>query len=186
MKKKAVFVLGTMDFKAVKRGAAFLDSTLDLLDKVSEQAGVDAEIVLCMQDPLTAGRGKGKPRMKQKDIMAERPRVLDEIGHARPDFVMCFGPVATACVFGKGSLAEGELLRQAHHPLGEDQPPVFVTFGLENVRFKAGLAKWLSLDVQSAAHGWRETEWGDYTVLLPGTEGWDACPSQLMYALMKR
>lgn len=177
--KKAVFVLGTMDYKAVKKGEAFLESTLDLLDSVATKAGVDAELIFCMQDPLTAGKSKGKPRVKQKDIMAERPRVLSEISHAKPDFVMCFGPVATACVFGKGNVSEGEALRQAHYPLGEDQPPVFVTFGMANVRYKAGLAPWLALDVQSAAHGYRETEWGDYLVLLPGTPEWDSCPPEL-------
>lgn len=179
--KKAVFVLGTFDYKAVRKGDSFTDQTLDLLDEIATRANVDASIVVCIQDPVLAGKPRNK--IKQKQIMEEQGRVLDEIGYAKPDFVVCFGPVATACVFGKGNLAEGELLRRAHYPLGEDQPPVFVTFGMDNVRYKAGLAKWLAMDVQAAAHGYGETEFGDYTVLQPGTEEWDIPPDDLMLDL---
>ena len=184
MKKRAVFVLGTFDAKAIRKGDAYLDSTLDLLDEVAERAGVDASLVTCVQDPLLASKGKSK--IKQKDIMEEQGRVLDEIGYAKPDFVVCFGPVATACVFGKGNLSEGEMLRRAHCPLGEDQPPVYVTFGMENVRYKAGLAKWLALDVQAAAHGYSEPEYGHYEVLLPGTAEWDERPLQLQQSLAEK
>ena len=182
--KTAVFVLGTFDYKAIRKGDSYLDSTLDLLDQVAQRADVDAKLVTVMQDPLAAGKPRNK--IKQKDIMEEQGRVLNEIGYAKPDFVVCFGPVATACVFGKGNLAEGELLRRAHYPLGQDQPPVYVTFGIDNVRYKAGLAKWLALDVQAAAHGYSEPEFGEYTVLLPGEEGWEQCPGQLTYALTRR
>ena len=179
--KHAVFVVGTMDYASIKKGNPFLESTLNLLDSIADRAGVNAELVLVMQDPLSAGKAKAK--IKQKAIMEEQPRVLSEIGHAKPDFVMCFGPVATACVFGKGNLVEGEMLRHGHQPLGEDGPPVFVTFGIANVRYKAGLAPWLAMDVAAAARGHRETEWGDYTVLLPGTKEWNECPKELQHLL---
>ena len=184
MKKKAVFVLGTFDMKAIRKGDAYLDSTLDLLDEVAERAGVDASLVTCVRDPLLAGRGKSK--IKQKDIMDEQGRVLDEIGYAKPDFVMCFGPVATACVFGKGNLSEGEMLRRAHYPLGEDQPPVYVTFGMENVRYKAGLAKWLAMDVQAAVHGHSEPQHGEYLILQPDMKEWNECPSLLTSVSTRR
>ena len=173
--KKAVFVLGSMEYKAVRRGESMTNEGMDLLNRVA--GDVDATIVFATQDPLHAG--KNKTKIKMKPLHENRARVLSEIGDARPDFVMCFGPVASACVFGKGNLVEGELLRRAHYPLGLDQPPVFVTFGMENVKFKAGLAKWLELDIVSAANGWKETEWGDYTILLPGDKMWDEVPAEL-------
>lgn len=175
MTKKAVFVLGSMEYRAVRRGDSITNETMDMLNRVAGEVG--ATIVFATQDPLHAGKNKAK--IKMANLNKERPRVLTEIGDAHPDFVMCFGPVASACVFGKGNLVEGELLRQAHYPLGEDQAPVFVTFGMENVRYKAGLEKWLALDIQSAANGWKETEWGDYTILLPGTPEWDEMPEEL-------
>lgn len=177
--KKAVFVMERFDPKAVRKGDGFLDATVDLLDEVAERAGVVASLVTVVQDPLTCLRPKTK--IKQSEIMEQQGRVLDEIGYAKPDFVVCFGPLATACVFGKGNLAEGELLRRAHYPLGEDQPPVYVTFSMDNVRYKAGLAKWLALDVQAAANGYSEPELGHYTVLLPGTPEWDEMPQELYY-----
>lgn len=173
--KKAVFVLGSMEYKAVRRGESMTNEGMDLLNRVA--GDVDATIVFATQDPLHAGKNKAK--IKMKPLHENRARVLSEIGDARPDFVMCFGPVASACVFGKGNLVEGELLRRAHYPLGLDQPPVFVTFGMENVKFKAGLAKWLELDIVSAANGWKETEWGDYDIRLPGTPEWDRMPDTL-------
>jgi DNA polymerase-1 len=174
MVKKAVFVLGTLDFKAAYRGEALDARTLDLLTTISDRANVDVEVVFAVQDPRQAGKAKAK--IKIKTIRAERPRVLDEIGHSKPDFVMCFGPVATASVFDKGSLVEGELLRREHRPLGKDQPPVYVTFSMENVRYKAGLAKWLALDVEAAAQGWGEPQFADYELILPGDHFWEKMP----------
>ncbi len=177
MKKKAVFVLGSYDYKAIRRGEAVLDSTLEILDEVSNGAGVDAVLVFATQDPLDAGKNKSKIGMRK--LRAERPRVLDEIGDARPDFVMCFGPAATASVFDKGNIVQGNVMRQGHRPLGDDGPPVFVTFGMENVRYKAGLIKWLRLDVEAAVNGWTETEWGDYTILMLDDLAWHKAPSEL-------
>lgn len=181
MKKKCVLVMGTFEYKAVRKGDSFTTQTLDLLDEITDRAGVDAVIVVAMQDPFVAGKPRAK--IKQKDIVAEQPRVLSEIGNIKPDFVMCLGPVATACVFGKGNLAEGEMLRKAHDTLGEGQPPVYVTFGMDNIRYKAGLAKWLALDVEAAAHGHSEPQHGDYTILQPDQKGWNEWPPQLAYLI---
>jgi len=177
MRKSAVFVLGTPEPGSAKFGDALTDSTLKLLDKITEQNNIDADLVFVSMDSMDAGKSKQKLGMKR--IKEERGRVLDEIDQARPDFIVCLGPVATACVFGKGNLAEGNLLRQAHRPLGDDRPPVYVTFSIESMAWKAGIAKWLALDIQAAAHGMAETEWGDYDILLPGTPEWDEAPEYL-------
>ena len=64
------------------------------------------------------------------------------------------------------------------HPDGPG-PPVYVTVGLSATRWKAGLQKWLRWDVEAAVNGWGETEWGDYTILLPDSPIWDECPEEL-------
>lgn len=176
-KKTAVFVLGTPEVGAAKQGFAFTDQTMKLLESFTQEADVDADIVLVSLDSMDAGKNKAKLKMAR--IKEERPRVLDEIDQAKPDFVMCFGPVATACVFNKGNLAEAELLRRAHYPLGKSGPPVYVTYSLESLAWKAGIAQWLSLDVRAAANGMPETEWGDYDLLLPDTHEWHQRPSWL-------
>lgn len=175
-RKTAVFVLGTLEYAGVKRGDALSKASLSLLDRISEHADLDVDLVFVSQDPFDAGKSKSKLGMKR--IRQERPRVLQEIGEAKPDLVICFGPVATACVWGKGNLVESNLLRQDHRPLLEDLP-VFVTFSLDAVAWKAGLARWLELDVMSAAHGNSTTEWGEYTVLQPGTPEWDEMPEEI-------
>ena len=179
-RKTAVFVIGTPEYAAVRRGDALTDATVELLEKVSERANLDVDLVFVSLDSLDAGKNKAKLSMKK--IKKERPRVLSEIDQARPDLVICFGPVASACVWGKGNLVEGELLRQAHYPL-RPELPVYVTFSIEAMAWKAGLAKWLEMDVYAAAHGQTETEWGNYTVLLPGTKEWDECPQELSYLI---
>jgi DNA polymerase-1 len=176
-KKTAVFVLGTPEPGSAKFGDALTDSTMALLDDITQQANIDADLVFVSLDPMDAGKNKAK--LKMAKIKEERGRVLDEIDSAKPDFVVCFGPVATACVFGKGNLAEGNLLRQAHYPLGDDGPPVHVTFSIESMSWKGGIAKWLALDVQAAANGFTETEWGEYDILQPGTDEWSHAPDWL-------
>ena len=173
--KTAVFVLGTPEYQAVKKGEALTNATLKMLDDITNDVGIDAELVFVSLEGNHAGKAKSKLGMKY--IREQRGRVLDEIGAAKPDLVVCFGPVATACVFGKGNLPEAELLRKAHYPLGEDQPPVHVTFSIEAVGWKAGLARWLHMDVHAAVHGMVETEWGHYTVTDPHISAdWDTAP----------
>ncbi len=179
MNKRAVFVLGSFDFRSIRKGNAYPDATLDMLDEIATNAGCDASVVTCIVDPYKAGWSKTKLGIKR--IREQQGRVIDEIAEAKPDVVICFGPVASACVWGKGNLVEGELLRAEHKPMGEDFASVFVTFSLENCKYMAGLRKWLMLDVESAVNGWGEVHLGDYTVLLPGTEEWEKCPDELRY-----
>jgi DNA polymerase-1 len=177
-RKTAVLVVGTCEYQAVKKGDALTASTMQILDHASTQAGLDVDLVIVSLDPLDAGKNKSK--LKMRKIKEERGRVLSEIGEARADLVICLGPVATACVFGKGNRVEAEMLRQEHRI--EGLPPVYVTFGLEQLRWKAGVARWLELDFISAARGQTETEWGNYTVLRPGCPEWDDEPRPLKEA----
>jgi DNA polymerase-1 len=169
--KKAAFVFGTAERGAT--GSAFTHNTQLMLENATDMYGVEAEVILVSEDVRDAGKNKSSLGMEA--IRAERPRVLSEIGNSDAEFVMCFGPVATACVFDKGNLVEGELLRQAHYPLG-DKLPVYVTFSLEALAWKSGIAKWFGLDIAAAAQGFREPVIEPYTVLLPGTPEWERMP----------
>ena len=175
VRKSAVFVLGTMEYEAVRKGDPLTSSTMQILEHASEEANLDVDIVYVSLDPKDAGKGKSKLGMKR--IREERERVLQEIGQAQADVVVCFGPVASACVFGKGNLAEGELLRQKHEIAG--MPPVYVTFGIEGMRWKAGIARWLEMDILVASRGQVETQWGEYTILEHGKQGWAHHPKEL-------
>lgn len=194
-----MFVLETVDLKARHTPPYLLDATLALLDEASDKAGLkDVEIVFAIENLDLAGKSKSKVGMKQ--IKSERPRVLSEIDRIKPDLVVCFGPIATASVFGKGNLAEGGMFRQAHYPFGfvEDVnpdgtggahhsgPAVYVTIGLSAIRWKAGLRDWLIQDVNAAVKGWGKPEWGDYTILQPGTLEWDVIPLALAESWVKQ
>jgi len=176
-KKVAVFVLGTFERDAVKKGDALTSRTIELLERISNRCGLDVDLVFVSQDELQAG--KNKAGIGIKEIRKERPRVLSEIDAAKPDLVFCFGPVATACLWDKGNTVESELLRQSHDPL-DTGLPVFVTYSLEALRWKGGLARWLEMDVEAAVNGYTKTEWGTYTILQPDTFEWRNCPEELL------
>lgn len=179
-RKTAVLVVGTMEYEAVRKGDALTASTIEILDHASTEAGLDVDLVIVSPDPMDAGKNKSKLKMKR--IKEERGRVLSEIGEARADLVICLGPVATACVFGKGNLVEAELLRQEHHI--EGLPPVYVTFGLEQLRWKAGVARWLEMDFMAAARGQTDTSWGDYNVIRPEHEKWHYMPDEFASVIL--
>ena len=118
---KAVFVLGSLELEAVKVGAPLTRRTNELLAHLRDIAGLDAiEIIFATQDEFLAG--KNKKDIGIDHLREERPRVLTEIQTAAPDFVVCFGPVASACVFDHGSLTENFLLRREHFPLSPELP----------------------------------------------------------------
>jgi len=166
--RKAVFVIGSCEYG----GKPLTEQTFDLLDDIARAAGLDVELVFVMPDPWDAG--KPKPQLGIQRIREERGRVLDEISTVRPDMIFCFGPVASACIWNRGNLVESELLRQTHYPLKDEgwDVPVYTTFSLENLGARAGIAKWLRLDVLAAANGLTQTEWGDYEILEPKTGSW--------------
>lgn len=170
--KKVVFVLETYDFPAVRKADDLNPESIKLLESVAE--GLDVTVVFAVTDPSLAGRAKNKIGMKR--IRKDRPDMLAAIDQAKPDIVICFGPTATASVFDKGNLPQNEMFRKAHYPLGEDGPPVYVTVGMSATRWKAGLQKWLRWDVEAAVNGWGETEWGNYDLILPGSDFWEDLP----------
>lgn len=176
-RKVGVFVFGSFEPDAVKKGDALTPRTIEMLEGISNRCGLDVDLVFVSQDEMNAG--KNKASLTMKNINRERPRVLSEIDAAKADLVICFGPVATACVWGKGNMVESELLRQSHDPLGTGLP-VFVTYSLEAVRWKAGLYRWLEMDVEAAVNGYTDTEWGEYTILQPDTPEWRNMPKDLL------
>jgi DNA polymerase-1 len=166
--KRAVFLLGTLEVEAVKNRRPLTDRTLADLVKLSDDHGVEAEIMFAVQDEMQAGRSKTD--IKIGPIRAERPRVLEEIRLADPDFVLMFGPVAAASLFDQGNLSEDNLCRRLHFPLGDDLP-CYYTYSLENLHNSAGLRQWWDLDLGQAVKGADfETEWGDYQIVMPSTE----------------
>lgn len=168
----AVFVLGTLEPSAVKVGMPLTKRTERLLRHLARDLD-GVEIVFAVQDEILCGKDKSKIGIAR--IRKDRPRVLSEIGLAKPDFVMCFGPVAAASVLGHGNLSEDKLIRTRHEPF-EAGPPVYYTYSLENVRRAAGLAQWLDLDVQAAIHGFAKTKWGQYDIIRPGDDFWESMP----------
>lgn len=173
--QKIVFVLETYDYPAARKCEDLNPENVALLTRLAD--GLDVTVLFAVEDPMMAGRAKAKIGITR--IRKERPRLLSEISIAKPDLIMCFGPTASAAVFDHGSLKQGDLFRKAHYPLievGEDGPPVYVTVGLSATRWKAGLQKWLEWDIEAAVRGWGETEWGNYTILLPNTPMWDIGP----------
>ena len=172
---KAVFVLGSLEVSAVKQGAPFTQRTLQLLEELQDAAGLDdVEIVLATQDEYMAG--KNKKDIGIAHIRDERPRVIQEISQAAPDFVLCFGPVAAASVFDHGSLTEKSLIRQTHFPLSPELP-VYYTYGMENIWRAPGLRQWLFLDIQTIVAGQMgKVEYGDYVIIQPGAELWGCGP----------
>ena len=175
-KKVAAIVIGSFEPDAVKKSDALTPQTLEMLEGISNRCNIDMDLVFVSLDEMNAGKNKAALGMAR--IRKERGRVLSEIDEGKPDLVICMGPVATACVWDKGNMVESELLRQAHDPL-ETGLPVFVTFSLEAVRWKAGLSRWLEMDIEAAVNGYTKTEWGEYTILQPGTPEWRNMPDDL-------
>ena len=167
---KISFIIGTPEYEGVKQGSAISDRTHALLDKVCRANDIDGDVVMVFDDPRLAGKAKAKLGMAA--IKEQRPKVLQEALASKPDAIVCLGPVATACIFNKGNLKESDMLRQEHAPLGENQPPVHVTFGLENLAWKDGMGRWLEMDIAAVAQGHTETEWGEYVYVLPGSTEW--------------
>jgi DNA polymerase-1 len=170
-------VVGSFEREAVAKGFPLSEQTVEFLQLACLSADVSGSLIFVTSNPYEASKPKAKIGMAR--IKQERPRVLQEISEAKPDFVLCLGPVASACVFGKGNLVESELLRREHRPLGENQPPVFVTFGLEYARYAPGVKEWIQADLLSARGGGHTTEWGEYTVLLPDDPAWHVRPPEL-------
>jgi DNA polymerase-1 len=157
------------------RGSPLTEADIKLLDSVAKFADVDADIVFAIEDVALAGKPDAVSMAK---IREERPRVLAAIEAAKPELVVCFGPVAVKTIFNKGNKVLSEMLRTAH-TVPDVPAPVYVTHSLEHAAAKPGVCQWLRFDVHAAVNGLVNTQWGDYTVLLPGTQPWDVCPPHL-------
>jgi DNA polymerase-1 len=131
-------VLGTYERSAVDAGAALTKATCQLLDDLASTNDLVADVVFADQDAFHASQNKSKIGITH--LREERPRLLEEIINARPDFIMCFGPVAAAAIFDHGSMTEEMLWRKAHYPLR---------------------------DLAAAVAGNFDTEWGEYTTFHP-------------------
>lgn len=181
---KAVFVLGTLEYAGVdEEGEALSTSTIDLLDRATREANIDASLVFVSLDPIHASRTKRDISMRI--IREERPRVLSEISSANPDFIICFGPIASACVFNAGNLVEDDMLRRRFFPMGDDQCPAYVTMTVERARYTHALQSWLVEDIQWCASMSGEninrpvSVLGDWQLILPNSPLWRDCPPAL-------
>jgi DNA polymerase-1 len=170
--KKVVFVLGTLS-KYANKGDALSAEDYRVLDEVAEAADIEADVVFATHD-IAAAKNSAKASMAK--LRAERQRLLDEIAALEPDVVMVFGPVALKSVMNKGNVTLEEHLRQ-QIAVDDINAPVYVTHSLDHVAAKPGMIKWLVLDTLSAVNGFKETEWGEYSVLHPSDPMYSECPS---------
>jgi DNA polymerase-1 len=169
--KRAVFLIGTLS-RYADRGDALSYEDEAHLSAVADRAGLDAHVVFCLTDIKSARTGK----YKMSDLRERRAAVLQEIADINPDLVMGFGPTALKLLFDKGNVTLGEHLRQSFQIEGVDAPVSF-TWSLDYVSAKPGVLKWLVLDTKGAVSGYTGTQWGEYTVVHPGSDAWDNCPS---------
>jgi DNA polymerase-1 len=168
--KRAVFVLGTMSRHANK-GDALSAEDFQILSRVADRAGLDAEVVFATHDISAAKTGKVTMGM----LREERDRVLKEITDHQPDLVIAFGPVALKSLANKGNVVLSDSLRQKLE-LEDIAAPVYCTHSLDHVAAKPGMEKWLVLDARAAVEGFVNTRWGEYVVLDPGSDAWNTCP----------
>lgn len=165
-----MFLLGTMSRHPMK-GDVLSWEDMRSLNHVCETMDLDGHVVLATYDVRASKTGQ----VKMADIRENRQRVLDEINTIKPEVVMALGPNAVKSVFNKGNLKMEDLLRQRHVIEGLDCP-VYITQSLEYVAAKPGVLRWLLLDTHVALHGFDDTEWGDYDVLVPDDPRWGVCP----------
>ena len=144
---KIVFVMGTLEYSGIdEEGAALSSTTIDVFHEASRE--FDSSVVFVSMDPILASKSKNKITMKI--LRQERPRVIAEIESLNPDAVICCGPVATACVFGKGNMSEERTFRRRFYPFGEDRMPVFCTFTPERARYTHDMKRLLLNDIKWA------------------------------------
>jgi hypothetical protein len=154
------------------------------LEGLTERLGVHATPIWVFHDYGSAGRGRSDAGITK--IRGERTRVVSEIDDETPiEFVMCFGPVASACVSNRGDLVEAESLRRPFSWLGPPPAPVcWVTFSLENARRSPSLREWIEMDLEAAVRGYTESQHGVYEILKPGSEEWSVPPYPLFVKIL--
>ncbi len=171
-----VFLIGTPYRDAARTQQMLAKEDFDLLDRVAKRLDIEADIVVAVPDLEFAGTKK-KPTMKA--IREYRGGVLEELVRCDARAVVACGPTALACLLNKGNQPLREHLRQ-EIPVPElDGVCCVATHSIEQVAVKPGMEKWLTLDTVAALNGQTTTEWGNYTVLQPGTPAWAKRPARL-------
>ena len=171
-----VFLVGTPYRDAERTGEALSMEDFAMIDRVAKAVGVHINIVLTVTDTQYAGT-KNKPPMAH--IKERRAEVLAEILEYDPVAVVACGPVALHCLLNKGNVPVKDHLRETLAVPELSGTTCVVTHSIERVSWKTGMEKWLVLDTLAALHGQTVTEWGDYTVLKPGTPAWAKRPKRL-------
>jgi DNA polymerase I-like protein with 3'-5' exonuclease and polymerase domains len=156
--KTALFVLGYASRNAVEEGAAISDQDLQAMTALSDGAGLDADVLLACEAPVTWGR---KPGIRL--IRAERERLLTEINSSAADFVVAFGPVAVAALWNSNKM-KALKMREKVHTAPDVNKPVWVTFSLEQLAMKSGLRHAMHADLLRAVRGHSQVTWGEYVV----------------------
>jgi len=178
MSKEVAFIFGSMNPYSMAGGGEnpqFSEEEWAWMEGVTERLQIHAHPIWVVQDYEAAGTGRSDLGISR--IRRERPRVVSEIDREGPfDLVVCFGPVASACLSARGDLVESEVLRRAWEWLGPTGPPVWVTFSMENARRSPSMREWIELDLEAAVRGAWVTEYGKYEVLQPGTPEWSVPP----------
>ena len=159
--KTALFVLGYASRNAAEEGAAISEADLAAMTALSDGAGIDADVLLACEAPVTWGR---KPGIRL--IRAERERLLTEINSSAADFVVAFGPVAVAALWNSNKMKALKMREKQHEAPGVNKP-VWVTFSLEQLAMKSGLRHAMHADLLRAVRGHSQVTWGDYHI---GTE----------------
>jgi DNA polymerase I len=149
--RRAVFVLGTPERRAVAKGESLTHWMFTQLDELARAFDLDASIVFAVADPYWASASKTSMGIDR--IRADRARVLEEISGAKPDLVVLFGGVAAACVMDRGNCTEDELQRRKLEPFGPDGPPVYYTHSVEQTYVSPGMSEWWHLDTEAALRG---------------------------------
>jgi DNA polymerase-1 len=173
---KAVFVIGVMDktARAKYNPTPLSDEDMALLGQLADDNGLDVEIVFGLESTKFAGDEK---RPKLADIKKERPRLVEQITQAQPQLTICFGRVAAAAVFGKGSIVL-DAFRRAGHTHKDIPGDIYVCDSLQRLAVQPGVLKHIERDVYAFTHGFVTTTFGDYKILQPGTREWRALPKQ--------
>ena len=160
MKKKAAFILGTVNRDALREASTICERDFGHLEKIRKAADLDAQIFFAVEDP----EHHGSKRLPMKQIRAERPRLIGALQEYAPDLVIAFGTPPCKSLFNKGSGIASSNLRLVAHDIEDVPAPVWVTWSLDECQFKQGLIRWVQMDIHAAITGKSVMNVGEYHV----------------------
>jgi DNA polymerase I-like protein with 3'-5' exonuclease and polymerase domains len=172
---KAVFLIGVYDNVARRTGNPLSNENLAMLTKLSDDNDLDVTVIFAVEQIKFSGLERN---VKLADIRDERSRVVKEIAAAQADIVFCFGKTAASSCFNRGSIVLSDVGRRCH-TIDDIGGRVFVVDSLSRVAAQPGIEQWLHMDVKAACDGYGETVWGEYDILLPGTDEWHYRPAHI-------